>query len=201
MLARTGLAAGFDFGVHPYMLRHACGYKLADEGQDVCDIQYHLGHKNIQNTVRYTQLSEGIRDAVNWQDKKQDFARESIMIFESITVWQAEDYLVRIQSGFFRTCVEAEAFGKQPLLLKRDGCRLVLFGKKTGVELDEAYDENIAVLRLKATAITKATVSDDDYEQVALRIAEFDQVPELASFGLLAYGVNEVTELRVVGHG
>ena len=57
LLARIGQAAGFDFGVHPHMLRHACGYKLANEGRDTRTIQDYLGHKNIQHTVRYTQLS------------------------------------------------------------------------------------------------------------------------------------------------
>ena len=57
LLARTGCAAAFGFGVHPHMLRHACGYKLANDGQDTRAIQHYLGHKNIQHTVRYTQLS------------------------------------------------------------------------------------------------------------------------------------------------
>lgn len=57
LLARTGAAAGFSFGVHPHMLRHACGYQLANDGHDTRAIQHYLGHKNIQHTVRYTQLS------------------------------------------------------------------------------------------------------------------------------------------------
>jgi len=57
MLARTGKAAGFGFRVHPHMLRHACGYKLANDGCDIRTIQDYLGHKNIQHTVRYTQLA------------------------------------------------------------------------------------------------------------------------------------------------
>jgi len=57
LLARIGQATGFDFGVHPHMLRHACGYKLANDGLDTRTIQDYLGHKNIQHTVRYTQLS------------------------------------------------------------------------------------------------------------------------------------------------
>ena len=56
LLARTSAVAGFDFGVHPHMLRHACGYKLANDGQDTRAIQDYLGHKNIQHTVNYTQL-------------------------------------------------------------------------------------------------------------------------------------------------
>jgi site-specific recombinase XerD len=30
----AGLAAGFEFTVHPHMLRHAAGYKLANDGVD-----------------------------------------------------------------------------------------------------------------------------------------------------------------------
>lgn len=57
MLARLGVAAEFGFGVHPHMLRHGCGYKLANAGQDTRALQDYLGHKNIQHTVRYTQLA------------------------------------------------------------------------------------------------------------------------------------------------
>ena len=57
MLARTADSAEFPFPVHPHMLRHACGYKLANDGQDTRAVQHYLGHKNIQHTVRYTELS------------------------------------------------------------------------------------------------------------------------------------------------
>ncbi len=57
MVARLGVAARFDFPVHPHMLRHACGYKLANDGVDTRSLQAYLGHKNIQHTVRYTELA------------------------------------------------------------------------------------------------------------------------------------------------
>jgi type 1 fimbriae regulatory protein FimE len=57
MLARTGEAAAFPFPVHPHMLRHACGYTLVNQGHDTRSIQHYLGHRNIQHTVRYTELS------------------------------------------------------------------------------------------------------------------------------------------------
>ena len=57
MIARLGVAAGFDARLHPHMLRHACGYKLANDGVDTRSLQAYLGHKNIQHTVRYTELS------------------------------------------------------------------------------------------------------------------------------------------------
>jgi len=57
VVARIGESAEFPFPVHPHMLRHACGYKLANDGQDTRAVQHYLGHKNIQHTVRYTELS------------------------------------------------------------------------------------------------------------------------------------------------
>jgi type 1 fimbriae regulatory protein FimB/type 1 fimbriae regulatory protein FimE len=56
MIARAGKAAKLT-GVHPHMLRHACGYALANRGHDTRALQAYLGHKNIQHTVRYTELS------------------------------------------------------------------------------------------------------------------------------------------------
>ncbi len=67
IIARAGREGGITFAVHPHMLRHACGYKLAQAGQDTRAIQDYLGHRNIQHTVRYTQLSsERFRDF--WRD-------------------------------------------------------------------------------------------------------------------------------------
>ena len=57
IISRAGEAAKLPFPVHPHMLRHACGYKLAQAGQDTRAIQHYLGHRCIQHTVRYTQLS------------------------------------------------------------------------------------------------------------------------------------------------
>jgi integrase len=45
------------FKAHPHMLRHACGYALANKGHDTRALQAYLGHRNIQHTVRYTELS------------------------------------------------------------------------------------------------------------------------------------------------
>jgi integrase len=57
LVERAGEAAGFDMKLHPHMLRHACGFKLANEGVDTRTIQAYLGHKSIQHTVRYTELA------------------------------------------------------------------------------------------------------------------------------------------------
>ena len=57
MVARAGIKAGIEFPIHPHMLRHSTGYKLANDGQDTRSIQHYMGHRNIQHTVRYTELS------------------------------------------------------------------------------------------------------------------------------------------------
>jgi integrase len=57
MLERAAEVAGLEIKVHPHMLRHACGYKLANDGHDTRSLQAYLGHKNIQHTVRYTELA------------------------------------------------------------------------------------------------------------------------------------------------
>jgi len=57
-LKRIAMQAGFPDGhVHFHMLRHACGYALANAGHDTRAIQDWLGHRSIQHTVRYTELS------------------------------------------------------------------------------------------------------------------------------------------------
>ena len=57
MLERVGVEAGFAWKVHPHMLRHGCGYKLANDARDTRTIQDYLGHRSIQSTVRYTELA------------------------------------------------------------------------------------------------------------------------------------------------
>ena len=47
-------------GELPHMLRHATGFYLANAGQDTRAIQLYLGHKNIQHTVRYTEVASGL---------------------------------------------------------------------------------------------------------------------------------------------
>ena len=67
VVARAGEAAGLEFPIHPHMLRHAAGFKLANDGQDTRAIQHYLGHRNIQHTVRYTALAA---------DRFKDFWKE-----------------------------------------------------------------------------------------------------------------------------
>jgi integrase len=57
LFTRLGERAGMPFSIFPHALRHACGYALANAGHDTRALQAWLGHKNIQHTVRYTELA------------------------------------------------------------------------------------------------------------------------------------------------
>jgi len=59
LIERAGIEAKMPFKVHPHMLRHACGYALANRGTDTRTLQAYLGHRSIQSTVRYTELAPG----------------------------------------------------------------------------------------------------------------------------------------------
>ncbi|EAR6709290.1 pilus assembly protein [Salmonella enterica] len=54
ILTDASKKTGLPVCAHPHMLRHACGYALADNGADTRLIQDYLGHRNIRHTVRYT---------------------------------------------------------------------------------------------------------------------------------------------------
>jgi type 1 fimbriae regulatory protein FimB/type 1 fimbriae regulatory protein FimE len=67
LVQRLGKAAGMTFNVHPHMLRHACGFKLANDGHDTRSLQHYMGHASISNTVIYTAMSaDRFRDF--WKD-------------------------------------------------------------------------------------------------------------------------------------
>ena len=57
MVVRAGAVANLGIKVHAHMLRHAAGYKLANDGHDTRSLQAFLGHRNIQHTVKYTAMS------------------------------------------------------------------------------------------------------------------------------------------------
>ncbi|MDV3351743.1 tyrosine-type recombinase/integrase [Leptothoe sp. LEGE 181152] len=65
-LRDEAFSRGLPGGIHAHMLRHSCGFWLVNEGHDIRVIQGYLGHKNIQNTVTYTELDanrfSGIED-------------------------------------------------------------------------------------------------------------------------------------------
>ena len=66
MIGRTGRAAKLEFPVHPHMLRHSTGFKLANQGEDTRSLAHYLGHRNLQSTARYTALAP---------DRSRDFGR------------------------------------------------------------------------------------------------------------------------------
>jgi site-specific recombinase XerD len=57
MIERAATSAGLDLKAHPHMLRHACGYALANKGHDTRAIQGWLGHRSITSTAVYTALA------------------------------------------------------------------------------------------------------------------------------------------------
>ena len=63
----AGVAAKLGIKAHAHMLRHATGFKLANDGIDTRSLQAYLGHRNIQNTTRYTALAPD-RFKGFWQD-------------------------------------------------------------------------------------------------------------------------------------
>jgi site-specific recombinase XerD len=67
MVERAVIAADLGIKAHAHTLRHACGYKLANDGHDTRSLAHYLGHRNLQSTARYTELAEG-RFAKFWQD-------------------------------------------------------------------------------------------------------------------------------------
>ena len=67
MLERATAEAKIAIKIHPHMLRHACGCALAKAKHDTRSIQAWLGHRNIQHTVRYTELAP---------DRFKDFWRD-----------------------------------------------------------------------------------------------------------------------------
>jgi site-specific recombinase XerD len=57
MIERDAAAAGLELKTHPQLLRHACGYALANKGHDTRAIQGWLGHRSITSTAVYTALA------------------------------------------------------------------------------------------------------------------------------------------------
>ena len=75
IINRLGALARISVVSHPHMLRHACGFALADRGIDTRLIQDYLGHRNIRHTVRYT-ASNAERFEGVWRLKSKRRARQ-----------------------------------------------------------------------------------------------------------------------------
>ena len=65
LIAEAGKRARLGH-VHPHMLRHSCGYYLANKGVDFRTAQDFLGHRDPKHTTRYTRVAghrfEGLWD-------------------------------------------------------------------------------------------------------------------------------------------
>jgi hypothetical protein len=96
---------------HAHMLRHACGYKLANDGHDTRAIQAYLGHRNIQHTVRVTP---------SWRRRGSRTSGESTMVaLPQMFVIEPCQYLVQARLSVERHIVISHAeLIAQPL---RDG--------------------------------------------------------------------------------
>lgn len=68
LLRHYGQQACLPLNIHPHMLRHACGYNLAELGNDTRLIQDYLGHRNIRHTVIYT-AANAARFKNAWTEK------------------------------------------------------------------------------------------------------------------------------------
>jgi site-specific recombinase XerD len=83
MVARLGVAAKLGYKAHPHMFRHACGFQLANQGTDTRTLQAYLGHRNIQHTVRYTELSPA-RFKNLWRDRGSLLIRLRVFLGHNI---------------------------------------------------------------------------------------------------------------------
>ena len=71
LIKKYGIAAKLNVKAHPHMLRHACGYSLADKGKDTRLIQDYLGHRNIQHTVLYTATNMARFNSITFDVEQQ----------------------------------------------------------------------------------------------------------------------------------
>ncbi|MBC3381677.1 tyrosine-type recombinase/integrase [Serratia fonticola] len=93
IISTSGTIAGISLNIHPHMLRHSCGFALADQGIDTRLIQDYLGHRNIRHTVWYTASNPG-RFCGIWERRgirsSSDPDRTFISILKSI-IYQSEN--------------------------------------------------------------------------------------------------------------
>lgn len=75
IINQLGIQANISVTSHPHMLRHACGFALADRGIDTRLIQDYLGHRNIRHTVHYT-ASNAERFEGVWLEKAKPRKRQ-----------------------------------------------------------------------------------------------------------------------------
>jgi hypothetical protein len=71
MIERAAAGAGLEIKAHPHMLRHACGYPLANKGHDTRAIQGWLGHRSITSTGRCVTPSAPFAGAYRGRQRSQ----------------------------------------------------------------------------------------------------------------------------------
>jgi integrase len=71
----VGELARFKFGVHPDMLRHACGFKFVNDGVDTRRLQAHMGHKNVQHRALYRAVARPVQGIFGKTDAHQKHPR------------------------------------------------------------------------------------------------------------------------------
>lgn len=119
------------------------------------------------------------------------------MLYESITYWRTGIWLVRVQAHLTSSKSSAESFGRIPMRLLRQDDRLVLVDARTTRQLDEAYDDNIAVFQLRDGADVLLPIDLDTYQEVELRIDQFAQHPELDQLVCVEHGTHEFTVMHL----
>jgi site-specific recombinase XerD len=64
LMQRYCKAAGIEpEKAHPHALKHSCGTHLAERGEDLLEIQDHMGHRNVANTRIYIDTTNKKREA------------------------------------------------------------------------------------------------------------------------------------------
>jgi Phage integrase family/Helix-turn-helix domain len=119
MVRRTGELAKLPFPAHPHMLRHACGFKLANDGVDTRALQHFLGHRNIMHTVRYTELRSDRFDGF-WKDWPTEDLTRGVRFGRprKLTAHQRDEALQRLASGETQADV-ARTYNVDPATISR----------------------------------------------------------------------------------
>lgn len=94
IISTSGGNAGLSLEIHPHMLRHSCGFALANMGIDTRLIQDYLGHRNIRHTVWYTASNAGrLRDNTTWSYNSSDSSSGSKNKWQHINTWLERDII------------------------------------------------------------------------------------------------------------
>ena len=147
MVLRAGRVAGLAFPIHPHMLRHVCGFYLANKSIDTRAIQHYLGHCNIQHTVRYTRLTppsihrllgrltRALRLWVSGRDGRADFEVlvqvVGLLVLEQRLSYQALKRLFDLDDAYLED-IKVELIDVRQLARDHAGRMLVWTGEGLG---------------------------------------------------------------------